>query len=151
MILHGRKNIQYSLQIITNKLFIVSRVRKQCLVHTWKRKMFNVTVILLQRVFTITILKLSKALLKSSFLKSQLGLSVMKAELLHVNLIVQHNLPFSLADHLSKMYPAMFPDSQIAKRFACARTKTTQILNGAMMPELKSYIVSQMKAENLTV
>ena len=33
----------------------------------------------------------------------------------------------------------MFPDSKIAKKFGCARTKTTQILNGAMMPELKAY------------
>ena len=93
-------------------------------------------------------LKAIKSSSKIQFSKeSAPNLSVLKAELLHVNPIVQHNLPFSLADHLSKMYPAMFPDSQIAKRFACARTKTTQILNGAMMPELKSYIVSQMKAE----
>ena len=39
----------------------------------------------------------------------------------------------------------MFPDSKIAKAFGCARTKTTQILNGAMMSELKGYIISQMK------
>ena len=45
----------------------------------------------------------------------------------------------------------MFPDSKIAKNFACACTNTTtQILNDAMMPELKSYIVSQMKEEHIS-
>ena len=72
---------------------------------------------------------------------------VSKADLLHVNLIVQHNLPFSLADHLSKIYPIMFPDLKITKGFSCAQTKTTQILNGAMLPELKSYVASRVKAE----
>ena len=51
---------------------------------------------------------------------------VSKPELLHVNLIVQHNLPFSLTDHLSKIYPVMFPHSKIAKGFSYARTKTTK-------------------------
>ena len=31
----------------------------------------------------------------------------------------------------------MFPDSAFVKKFGCARTKTTQILNGAMMPALQ--------------
>ena len=39
----------------------------------------------------------------------------------------------------------MFPDSKIAKKFGCARTKTTLILNGAMMPELKAYVVGRMQ------
>ena len=41
----------------------------------------------------------------------------------------------------------MFPDSKIAKEFACTRTKTTQILNGAMRNEFKSYVVQKMKEE----
>ena len=41
----------------------------------------------------------------------------------------------------------MFPDSNIAKGFACGRTKTTCILNEAMMPNLKSYLLTYMQNE----
>ena len=41
----------------------------------------------------------------------------------------------------------MFPDLKITKSFSCARTETNEILNGAILPELKSYVVSRMKAE----
>ena len=34
----------------------------------------------------------------------------------------------------------MFSDSEIAKQYGCARTKTTCILNGDMMPELEKYL-----------
>ena len=46
----------------------------------------------------------------------------------------------------------MFPDSAIPKKFGCARTKTTQILNGAMIPALQKYLVNYMKTQpfNLT-
>ena len=42
----------------------------------------------------------------------------------------------------------MFPDSHIAKSFACGRTKTYCVLNDAMMPSLNDYLTSYMK-ENL--
>ena len=38
----------------------------------------------------------------------------------------------------------MFEDSKIAKQYACARTKTTCILNGAMMPKLEKYLTGYM-------
>ena len=41
----------------------------------------------------------------------------------------------------------MFPDSAITKKFGCARTKTTQILNGAMMPALQKHLVAYMKTQ----
>ena len=41
----------------------------------------------------------------------------------------------------------MFPDSAIPKKFGCARTKITQILNGAMMPALQKYLVNYMKTQ----
>ena len=53
-----------------------------------------------------------------------------KAEVLHTIFIVQHNLSFLTADHLSPLYSKMFPDSQIAQQFKCCRTKTS-ILNKA--------------------
>ena len=38
----------------------------------------------------------------------------------------------------------MFSDSKIAKQYGCTRTKTTCILNGAMMPELEKYLTGFM-------
>jgi hypothetical protein len=73
-----------------------------------------------------------------------------KAEVLHTNFIVQHNILFHTADHLSPLYAKMFPDSQIAKQFKCCRTKTTSILNEAIRPQLKAQLVSHMKENPFT-
>ena len=69
------------------------------------------------------------------------------AEILHFNLIVQHNISFWTADHLVLLYKQMFPDSEIAKNFRCRRTKTTSILNKAMATLLHSALVAHI-AEN---
>ena len=50
------------------------------------------------------------------------------------NFIAEHNLPFLFADHFTHMTRAMFPDSQIAKAFRSAHTKTTCIVTGALNP-----------------
>lgn len=67
--------------------------------------------------------------------------AVAKAEVLHTNFIVHHNTSFKTADHLNCLYAKMFPDSNIAKKFASA----TCILNKAIMPSLQDYIVAYMK------
>ena len=41
----------------------------------------------------------------------------------------------------------MFPDSAITKMFGCARIKTTEILNSAMMPALQKHLVDCMKTQ----
>ena len=41
------------------------------------------------------------------------------AEVEMVNLIAMHNLSFQAADHLSDLFPSMFPDSAMAADFAC--------------------------------
>ena len=75
-------------------------------------------------------LTLSKCRQNLSFLKSHQAI-LLKFRKLSFNLIVQQNLSFSLADHLSKIYPIMFPDSKIEKVFDVRERKLTQILNGA--------------------
>ena len=42
-----------------------------------------------------------------------------RAEVLHTNFIVQHNISFLTTDHMAPLYRAMFPDSNIAKNFRC--------------------------------
>ena len=55
--------------------------------------------------------------------ESTLKEATTKAEVLHTNFIVQHNVPFLSSNHMTRLYPKMLPDSQIAKSFACGRTK----------------------------
>ena len=76
-----------------------------------------------------------------------LRLATTKAEILHSNVIVQHNI-FLTADHMTQLYPKMFPDSKIAKQFTCSCTETSCILNNAMMPNLCNYLVDYMKKKN---
>ena len=73
--------------------------------------------------------------------------NVMKAEILHTEFIVQHNISINTAEHLNKLYSKMFPDSKIVKKSHCSRTKTTCILNNALSPELKGYLCDFMKNE----
>ena len=62
------------------------------------------------------------------------------------NWVVQHNIPLAVTDHLSPMFKDIFPDSQIAKGYASARTKTTCILNGSLAPHFKASLVATIKS-----
>lgn len=56
-------------------------------------------------------------------------LRTIRAETLFSNFIAEHNVPVSIADHAGPLFKKMFPDSQIAQQYSCARTKTAAILN----------------------
>ena len=77
--------------------------------------------------------------------------AVTRAEDLHTNFIAEHELSFLSSDYMTKLYEKMFPDSNIAKRFACSRTKTACILNGAMMPSLKVYLTAYIKIDTFAI
>ena len=62
---------------------------------------------------------------------------VTRAEVKIANFMVEHNVPFAVADHLSPLLRDVFPDSQIAKRYSSARTKTTSMLNLAIAPHFQ--------------
>ena len=66
---------------------------------------------------------------------------VMRAEVMVTNFLVQHNLPLATADHLGPLFKTIFPDSKIAKLYACGRTKTGAIINKAMGPHCHAYLV----------
>jgi hypothetical protein len=53
--------------------------------------------------------------------------SVIRAEVLFTQFVVEHNIPVAASDHCSKLFRAMFPDSKVASQYACGRTKTTAI------------------------
>ena len=60
----------------------------------------------------------------TNFLK-QISTDNIKSEVLMVNILLEHNLPMAVADHLSDLVKKAF--SQLAKGFACKCTKSTQV------------------------
>lgn len=54
--------------------------------------------------------------------------NVTKAETIMMDLITQLNLPIAAADKFTKAFKVMFPDSDIAKKFQCGRSKGTAII-----------------------
>jgi len=54
--------------------------------------------------------------------------NVTKAEVLFTNFLIKHNVALAAADHAGPLFKAMFPDSSIASKCGCARTKTSAIL-----------------------
>lgn len=64
----------------------------------------------------------------TSFMSGSSQLQCINAEVLFTNFIVEHNLPIAVTDHAGPIFRKMFPDSDIAKKYGCARTKTTAII-----------------------
>ena len=81
------------------------------------------------------------AMVKNSSLDEQTRI----AEIKLTGFLAEHNLPMASADHLTALVKKCFPDSKIAKSYACSRTKTSCILNGAIFPDLKERLVEDMK------
>lgn len=68
-----------------------------------------------------------------------------RAEVKEAAVLAQHNIPLSFADHLSPLFTELFPDSEIAKKYRSAKTKTTMILNNALQPFFQQELVDSMK------
>ena len=61
--------------------------------------------------------------------------------------MVKHNVPLAFADHLSPLLKDIIPDSEMAKGYSSAKTKTTCILNGALRPLYLEELIAEMKLE----
>ena len=60
------------------------------------------------------------------FQPKQANLAI-NAELLFQGFVIEHNLPFAVNHHFSRLVSRMFPDSEIARQFSCGRTKAMHI------------------------
>jgi len=65
--------------------------------------------------------------------------------------MVQHNVPFAVADHFSPLLKECFKDSTTAQDFKCAGTKTTCIINGAVTPYFRNELVMKMRENPFTL
>ena len=67
-----------------------------------------------------------------------------RAEAILCNMLVEHNLPFLLMDHLPGVLSHAFPDSKIAKEVKCARTKSTAVVKHAIAPAVHKTMISMV-------
>ena len=61
---------------------------------------------------------------------------VICAELYFTRFVVEHNLPFAVADHFNKLCSVMFPDSKVAAEFSCGRTKTAALVTFVILQHI---------------
>ena len=66
--------------------------------------------------------------------------SVINAKVLFSRFVIEHNLPPTCADHVGDLFRAMFPDSEIAKKFKCARTKTKALIKHSAKTEQQELV-----------
>ena len=66
------------------------------------------------------------------------------AELCFPRFVAEYNLPFAVADHFNSLVSVMFPDSKIAAKFACARTKTAALITHALAPAANEPVLTAL-------
>ena len=71
-------------------------------------------------------------------------LTVVEAEVKFGYFLGEHHVAFQVADHCSKLFSSMFPDSAIAKAFKCGRTKATAIVK-VLAQEIMEESLSVLK------
>lgn len=81
---------------------------------------------------------------KLNFFSQSKDQRVINAECLFSAFLVEHNLPLNVSDHAASLFRKMFPDSEIAKKYSSARTKTTAIVKEMGM-EYKSEILDLIR------
>ena len=87
-----------------------------------------------------------KCLLSSWSATETLARKAARAEAILSNMLVEHNIPFLLMDHLPAVISHAFPDSKIAREVKCARTKSTCIVKHALGPAAHEVMVAGVKA-----
>ncbi|XP_077422813.1 uncharacterized protein LOC144052536 [Vanacampus margaritifer] len=73
------------------------------------------------------------------------SLDVINAEVLFTEAIIEHGVPIAMADHMGPLFRRMFPDSKIAKKYGCGRTKTSNIIQ-CLGEESSQSIVDVIKS-----
>ncbi|XP_063590824.1 E3 SUMO-protein ligase KIAA1586-like [Penaeus indicus] len=61
--------------------------------------------------------------------------------------LAEHNLPFSIADHMVELFKAMFPDSAIARELHMKKTKCTKLMGNCITKAL----VAKLQKEKFSV
>ncbi|KAL5012296.1 hypothetical protein ScPMuIL_010847 [Solemya velum] len=67
---------------------------------------------------------------------------VTSAEATWAYFTAEHNIPFSVSDHFTKIVKVMFPTCPEVQKFSSGRTKTTQVVKRALAPEVDREVES---------
>nr|XP_037268146.1 uncharacterized protein LOC119159479 [Rhipicephalus microplus] len=69
---------------------------------------------------------------------------VTQAETIFVVGMTLKGVPYSWADTATMLYPKMFPDSEVAKKFSCKRSKASYIVSDGLGPHFKQLVVDEL-------
>lgn len=86
-----------------------------------------------------------------SFFRPQLLKSVNEAEMRWSLFVAKHNLSFQTSDHATKLFKTIFPDSDIARKFACGHTKTTAIITEVLAPYWQKSTTDHMSNNSFSI
>ncbi len=78
-----------------------------------------------------------------SYYKPSESQSVIEAESRWALFVSKHNLAFLNSDHATQLFTTIFKDSEIAKKFSCARTKCAAIITDALAPYFTSKLIKK--------
>ena len=67
------------------------------------------------------------------------------------NHTVKHHQSFNSNDCTSQLFKAIFPDSEVAKKFASARTKITSIITGVLAPYAQTKMLSDLGIQPFSI
>ena len=70
---------------------------------------------------------------------------VKKAEILQSIKSVMAHFSFSASDDIGDLFKKMFPDSEIASKFACGETKTNYLLCFGVAPFFEEKVLQKIK------
>ena len=65
--------------------------------------------------------------------------------------ISEHDLPFTVAEHLPKFLQAVCPDSETAKRIRCGRTKATAIVKNVSGQESFEQLIKTLQERKFSI
>jgi len=59
--------------------------------------------------------------------------------------VAEHNIPFTIMEHLPKLMQAVCPDSKIAKELKCGRTEATSLVTNVIGAVSNSQIIEDLR------
>lgn len=65
--------------------------------------------------------------------------------------VAEHNIPFTIMEHLQKLIQAVCPESKISKWLKCGRTKSTSLVTNVIGARSKSHIIDDLKTNKFSI
>lgn len=83
--------------------------------------------------------------------KSREEETVKSSEIRFAAFISEHDLPFTIAEHLPHFIQAVCPDSAVAKKLKCGRTKATAIVKNVTGRESFTQLIETLKQQKFSL